>query len=73
MAGYGAYGILSGIGTKTAFFIDTLMVSALIDFNNTEFMQFHAFCANTIGQLFEALWNCSTDYFKAYAENNLED
>ncbi|MEZ4980990.1 MAG: oligosaccharide flippase family protein [Saprospiraceae bacterium] len=74
MAGYGAYGILSGIGTKTAFFIDTLMVSALIDFNNTGVYAISLFIANTIGQPIRSIIGIAQPIIsKAYAENNLEE
>lgn len=74
MAKYGGYGILSGLGTKTAFYIDTLMVSALMNFGDTGVYAISLFIANTIGQPIRSLIGIAQPIIsKAFAEDNLEE
>jgi O-antigen/teichoic acid export membrane protein len=74
MARYGSYGILSGLGTKTAFYIDTLMVSALMNFGDTGVYAISLFIANTIGQPIRSIIGIAQPIIsKAFAEDNIEE
>ncbi|MCB0661387.1 MAG: polysaccharide biosynthesis C-terminal domain-containing protein [Saprospiraceae bacterium] len=74
MARYGGYGMLSGLGTKTAFYIDTLMVSALMEFSDTGVYAISLFMANTIGQPIRSIIGIAQPIIsKAFSENNLKE
>lgn len=48
MASFGSYGILNGLGTKAAFYVDTLMVSAMIDLTSTGVYGIGRFIGDTL-------------------------
>lgn len=50
MTSFAGYGILNGMGTKGAFYVDTLMVSALLDLRSTGIYSLINFIADTMSK-----------------------
>src|SRR5690606_26342407 len=50
MAEYGGFGILSGMGIKGAFNLDTIMVAGLVDLKNTGIYAIALFMAEALGK-----------------------
>jgi O-antigen/teichoic acid export membrane protein len=71
---FGLFGLLNGLGAKTTFFIDTLMVSSQLDFTSTGVYNICVFIANSIVQPVRSIAGISQPIIsKAFKENNMEE
>ncbi|HMR43418.1 MAG TPA: oligosaccharide flippase family protein [Saprospiraceae bacterium] len=74
MAEYGGFGILSGMGIKGAFNLDTIMVAGLVDLKNTGIYAIALFMAEALGKPIRSLRNISQPIIaKALNENDTEE